>query len=101
MQLRKSREVDSGISLRLTGHVGPRDLDRLRQRLREAVDAYTSVTVDCGGADRVGVGVLQVLISAKRTATRGGKVLRVDAGAGSSFRAALDRAGLHAEFSED
>ena len=83
-------------SLELVGEYGIRNVDEIAAALRER--AGSAMRIDARGITSVDVCVLQLLVSASKSAAAAGHTLSIDAGAGGALELAIDRAGLAAAF---
>lgn len=76
----------------LAGDCGIRNVDEIAAALRER--AGSDMRIDARGLTGVDVCVLQLLVSASKSAAAAGHTLSIDAGAGGALDLAIDRAGL-------
>lgn len=82
--------------IRLSGDLSLKDGKSIIDRLREAIDQGPSAVVDCGDAASIDAGVLQLLVSAQKSARRFDKSLRIRIPAGGAVAEALTRSGIAA-----
>lgn len=68
--------------------------DGMRERLRAALAAADVVDVDCSGVSQADLGLVQVLVAARRSASAAGKSLRLAAAPSGALLAALRGAGI-------
>lgn len=71
-----------------------RDAGGLATTLREAIQAHPAITIITDDLTDWDVSILQVLVSALKTATRTGKSLTLAAPPGEALRGTLVKAGL-------
>jgi anti-anti-sigma regulatory factor len=78
----------------LDGALTVRGIDAVQARLAAALRQHSVVTVDCGAATEIDLSLIQVLLSARASATYAGKTLRLATPAQDALRAALQAGGF-------
>ncbi len=79
--------------LRLSGALAIQTIDDIFPQLRQALDKNAAIDIDCTDITEVDVSTIQLLLSARLSAQRAGKTLRVLTGDGAMF-AALETGGF-------
>lgn len=74
--------------------MGLRDAGGLATTLREAIQAHPAITIITNDLTDWDISILQVLVSARKTATQAGKSLTLAAPPGGALRGTLVKAGL-------
>ncbi len=78
----------------LSGPVGLRDVAAIRRTLLDAIETGAAVDIDATDVTDIDVSVIQLLISAKRSAMRRHVDLRISAPADGCLAQALSRGGF-------
>lgn len=95
MTERAVNEEQSGtICIACDGAVTVREIDAVQTRLLAAMRQYPIVTFDCTDATEVDLSLIQVLLSARASATHAGKTLRLATPAQGALHAALHVGGF-------
>lgn len=84
----------TSFQIALAGTPSLRDAAEIAGRLRSALSEHDEVVVELQDVTSTDIAVLQVLISADRTATAGGKILRVAGADKGAMQSLLLNAGL-------
>lgn len=74
-----------------------RNTDEAVEKLKELVQRGGPVVIDCSGVEEADISFVQLLLSARRTATELGRSMHLTAPAGGALLACLLSAGLLAE----
>ncbi|MFC7050083.1 STAS domain-containing protein [Emcibacter nanhaiensis] len=78
----------------IEGTLGVKDSKDIGQRLYEALDKHECVTIDVHEQAECSIGIVQIIISAQRTARHLGRELRLADTPSPAFKTILIRAGL-------
>ncbi|MDR3475515.1 MAG: STAS domain-containing protein [Devosia sp.] len=78
----------------MRGALSLRDAGELAGRLRTAIEAHPAVTITADELTELDVSILQVLVSAHKTAAQAGKSLTLKAPPDGALRRTLVRAGF-------
>lgn len=81
-------------SLQLSGELGLRGIEALKADIAAALAGYDEVVVDAIGVESADASVIQLLLSAQKTANADGKAMRLSTASGGALAAALARLGL-------
>jgi ABC-type transporter Mla MlaB component len=80
--------------LKLGGPLTVRLAKRIRARIIEALGQFPSVTIDCSGATEVDLSFIQLILSARKSASASAKTLSLAQPADGALLEALRQAGL-------
>jgi anti-anti-sigma regulatory factor len=94
MAASESRNVGRGPRVALDGDLDLRRARDIRALLQDALIDRAAVEIDVSGLTGIDVGVLQLLISARKSAEQHGMKLSLDARSSTALQAALVSAGL-------
>jgi ABC-type transporter Mla MlaB component len=78
----------------LDGALTLRTIDGTHAALRQALSKHASIEIDCAAASDIDLGVIQLLLAARKSAAASGKSLTLSAPADGALRAALVRGGF-------
>ena len=78
----------------LEGALTVRNVAEIHSRLRESLRQYSTVTIDCNAATDVDLSFLQLVLSARKSATVSGKSVSLVSPATDMLSETLRRAGL-------
>ena len=78
----------------LEGDLGLRDATRLSEQFRDAIAKHSEVVMTSKGLTGIDISVLQLLVSARKTALAAGKSLTLEAPPGGALRNILVKAGF-------
>ncbi len=81
-------------AIELSGSLSIRDAAATLERLKAALAAATSLTIDCSALTGADLSIVQLLVAAKTSAAAEGKTLRLVAPAGSALHTLLQQSGL-------
>ncbi|MBO0902859.1 STAS domain-containing protein [Jiella sonneratiae] len=96
-QTRDGGETPSDYAL--AGDVSIRDVDALAADLRDRL-ARGALAIRTGDLQSIDVAVLQLLLSARKSASAAGSAFSIDADEAGTLALAIDRAGLRREFDD-
>jgi ABC-type transporter Mla MlaB component len=80
--------------LKLGGPLTVRLAKQIRARIIEALGQFPSVTIDCSGATEVDLSFIQLILSARKSASASAKTLSLAQPADGALLEALRQAGL-------
>ncbi len=89
----KSGARDAG-RVELTGAAGIREAEQIRSSLLEAVRQHNRVVIDCTRAASIDISIIQLILSARKTAAAAGKTVALARPADDSLLDTLLHAGL-------
>lgn len=95
----KEKKSRSG-KLALHGDVTLRHLEPVRAKLLELLERHAEISVDCDAISRVDLGLIQLLLAARKSAQAAGKTLTLARPATGALRNALSRGGFIGAASE-
>jgi ABC-type transporter Mla MlaB component len=89
----KSKKAKHGRVV-LEGAVTLRTIDSTHAALRDALTKHAKIDIDCAKATEIDLGVIQLLLAARKSAEAAGKTLALCAPADGALREALVRGGF-------
>lgn len=85
---------DLALRIPLEGNLGLRDANQVRQLLDDAVSTFNTVEVDVRDLTGIDTSIVQLVISARRSAERFGRVLNLVTKSDCLFEVTLVKAGF-------